>query len=139
MDKQMIEEKIRKVAECNKENCEGCAFCSYYYAITSFCENNVVLTKEEYDELQKGVKTYNYTAMFDAQNAYRWEQGYLHGCKETAEKFAERLKEKCRELENKYSHLCKSKKECLMETCRYEGVLAVKLCIDEICKELVGG
>lgn len=56
-------------------------------------ENAVVLTKEEYDELKKGVKTHNYTAMFDAQDAYRWEQGYFQGFKETAEKFAERLKQ----------------------------------------------
>lgn len=56
-------------------------------------ENAVVMTREEYDELKKGVKTYNYTAMFNAQDAYRWEQGYLQGTKETAEKFVERLKE----------------------------------------------
>ena len=56
-------------------------------------ENAVVLTMEEYDELQKGVKTHNYTAMFDAQDAYRWEQGYFQGCKKTAERFAERLKQ----------------------------------------------
>ena len=55
-------------------------------------ENAVVLTKKEYDELQKGVKTHNYTAMFDAQDAYRWEQGYFQGSKETAKKFAEMLK-----------------------------------------------
>ena len=36
-------------------------------------ENEVVLTREEFDELQKGIKTYNYTAMIDAQSAYRWE------------------------------------------------------------------
>lgn len=56
-------------------------------------ERYALLSKEEYEELQKGIKTYKYTAMFDAQDAYRWEQGYLQGRKETAEKFAERLKE----------------------------------------------
>lgn len=29
-------------------------------------EGSVVLSKEEYEELQKGVKTHNYTAMFNA-------------------------------------------------------------------------
>lgn len=51
-------------------------------------EGAVVLTREEFDELQKGIKTYNYTAVFEEQSAYRWEQGYWQGTKETAEKFA---------------------------------------------------
>lgn len=56
--------------------------------------------------------------------------------KDTVEKFAKRLKEKCKELQDKYSHICKSKYEMVQETCRYEGVTAVKNSIDEIAKEI---
>lgn len=84
-------------------------------------ENAVVLTREEYEELQKGIKTYNYTAMFDAQSAYRWEQGYLQGTKETAEKFAERVKMAF------YYHFDEL----------IPSIMADK--IDEICKEITEG
>lgn len=87
-------------------------------------EGAVVLTKEEYDELQKGVKTYNYTAMFDAQNSYRWEQGYLHARKETAEKFAERLKGLFPINEDVFRFTIPEK---------------IHNAVDEICKELVEG
>lgn len=56
--------------------------------------------------------------------------------KETAREILQDLKAKCKELENKFSHLCKSKKECLMETFRYEGVLAVKRELYELAKEV---
>ena len=36
-----------------------------------FPEGSVVLSKEEYEELQKGVKTHNYTAMFNASQEAR--------------------------------------------------------------------
>lgn len=55
--------------------------------------------------------------------------------KQAVKEVLEKTKEKCKELEDKFSHLCKSKKECLMETCRYEGVLAVKRELNEIAKE----
>lgn len=55
--------------------------------------------------------------------------------KETAREIIDKVKQKCKELENKYSHLCKSKRECLEETCRYEGVLAVKRELYEIAKQ----
>lgn len=55
--------------------------------------------------------------------------------KETAKEILQNMKEKCKELEDKFSHICKSKKECLMETCRYEGVLAVKRELYELAKE----
>ena len=55
-----------------------------------------------------------------------YKNGYEDGKKEMAREILIESKRICKELENKFSHLCKSKKECLMETCRYEGVLAVK-------------
>ena len=104
MDKQKQIEEIAKDLKQIKFNMQGCFIPQYvgvHEDITArdlydlgyrkIPENAVVLTKEEYEELKKGIKTYNYTAMFDAQNAYRWEQGYLQGRKETAEKFAETL------------------------------------------------
>ena len=65
----------------------------------------------------------------------RFEKGYEKGSKETAKEFFEAVQSKCKELENKYSHLCKSKKEAMQETCRYEGVLAVKRELYEIAKQ----
>lgn len=55
--------------------------------------------------------------------------------KETVREILKLTKEKCKELEDKYSHYCKSKKECLEETCRYEGVLAVKRELYELAKQ----
>jgi hypothetical protein len=81
----------------------------------------VVLSREEYDELQKGVQTRNYTAMFQAQDAYSWEQGYFLARKETAEKFAERLLHKDNIFEEKDNSYLFYKEE-----------------IDEICKEITG-
>lgn len=111
MDKQMIEE----MAKIMDIDCGECYTCDYYdkhdKGLPANCtcflqarelynagyrkipEGAVVLTREEYEELKKGIKTYNYTAMFDAQSAYRWEQGYLQGAKEAAEKFAEMARE----------------------------------------------
>ena len=54
---------------------------------------------------------------------------------DTAREILQKMKEKCKELEYKFSHICKSKKECLMETCRYEGVLAVKRELYELAKK----
>lgn len=71
-----------------KDNIEKIVNALYNEGYRKIPKNAVVLTREEYNELQKGVKTHNYTAMFEAQDAYRWEQGYFQGCKETAEKFA---------------------------------------------------
>lgn len=94
------------------------------YRKSKIPENAVVLTREEYEELKKGIKTYNYTAMFDAQNAYRWEQGYLQGTKETAEKFAERLKK---------HYPPRTDERCTLDDCYMLDV------IDEICKEITEG
>lgn len=66
-----------------------------------------------------------------------WIEGYKLGFKEGVEAVRIQLKEKCCELQNKYSHTCKTSKEAMQETCRYEGVTAVKNVIDEIVKELV--
>lgn len=64
-------------------------------------------------------------------------ENYKEGFKEGVVAVQTQLKEKCKELQDKYSHICKSKSEMVQETCRYEGVTAVKNSIDEICKELV--
>ena len=88
--------------------------------------------KKQLKELEEQRDRQAYIAEELIQEKHRWTE---QARKETAKEFAERLEEKCKELENKYSHLCKSKKECLMETCRYEGVLAVKRELYEIAKQ----
>ena len=98
-------------------------------------EGAVVLTKEEYDDLQKGVKTHNYTAMFDEQNAYRWEQGYLQGRQETAEKFAEMALREIKAISAKSEYLLDD--ESTYEDSSLENVLEkVK---NEIAKEITEG
>ena len=121
MDKQKQIEEIEEIEEMakalckntsNKGDCEECGFRDgkevfvnricykfddainlYNLGYRKIPEGAVVLTREEYDELQKGVKTYNYTAMFDAQNVYRWEQGYLQGSKDTAKEICDLILE----------------------------------------------
>lgn len=66
------------------------------------------------------------------QEKHKWTE---QAGKEMAKEFFEAVQSKCKELENKYSHLCKSKKEAMQETCRYEGVLAVKRELYEIAKQ----
>lgn len=77
-------------------------------------ENAVVLTREEYEELQKGVKTHNYTATFNAMEADRWLDGYKQGFKEGVEAVQIQLKEQFADS----ARLCEQ--------------------VDEICKELEG-
>ena len=67
--------------------------------------------------------------------AYGYKYAEEQAVKDTAKEILQEGISKCKELENKYSHLCKSKKECLMETCRYEGVLAVKRELYELAKQ----
>ena len=155
MDKQkqkQIEEMAKVVQRdmCGDRPCEECNYHGFKTEILPrYCqeyliserlyeagyrkipENAVVLTREEYDELQKGIKTYNYTAMFKAQDAYRWEQGYLIGCKETAEKFAEKVDQAI--VDNTYPYFDKDGKPVNIwkATTGFDK-------IDEIAKELGG-
>jgi hypothetical protein len=113
MDKQKQIEEMAKLVQqdmCGDIPCEECNYHGKMKILPRYCgtyliveklyragyrkipENAVVLTREEYNELQKGVKTHNYTAMFEAQDAYRWEQGYFQGCKETAKEILEKVK-----------------------------------------------
>ena len=77
-------EIIKELAECNKDSCKDCKIiCSYYSAITSFCEKvlpegSVVLSKNEYEELNITGKYFN-----DALKQAR---------KETAKEFAKELR-----------------------------------------------
>lgn len=64
-------------------------------------------------------------------------ENYKEGFKEGVVALKTQLKERCKELQDKYSHICKNKYEAMQESCRYEGVTEVKNSIDEICKELV--
>lgn len=91
-------------------------------------ENAVVLTREEYEELKKGIKPYNYTAMFDSQDAYRWEQGYFQGCKETAEKFAKKVNQAINAYKKKVGEddYVVNARRLIFE-------------VNEICKEFTGG
>ena len=58
--------------------------------------------------------------------------------KQAVSEFAERIEMLCKEHEDRYSHLCKSKKECNDETCRYQGVLRLHNEIKELVKEVCG-
>lgn len=103
-------------------------------------EGSVVLTKDEYkklkalpekvhDEMEERMKE---EVSIEKRMGYKIAEKVR---KETAREILQKMKEKCKELEDKFSHICKSKKECLMETCRYEGVLAVKKELYELSKE----
>ena len=82
-----IEEKIKEIAECNKESCQDCKItCTYYYAIKRFCElylpeDSVVLSREEYIDLSR-----NYVGEQVAQAR-----------KKTAEKFLQLSYDRCLE------------------------------------------
>ena len=91
----------------------------------------VVLTKEEYNNL---LKVNSELAVLEKSIPILTAQVR----KETVREILKLTKEKCKELEDKYSHYCKSKKECLEETCRYEGVLAVKRELYELAKQYGG-
>lgn len=113
-------------------------------------ENSVVLTEEEYEGLQKGIKTYNYTAMFNSWQETRIQQLEERLCfvyeqtrKETAKKFAERLKTKLCEFfdDNEDNDGKIDKGICLIEIIGVESldgeIISLGL-IDEICKEITG-
>ena len=98
--------------------------------------DKAVELQQQVDELKEERDTYK-NAVSNESEAYDlgYAMGYDIAVKDTAKEILQKGIEKCKELENKYSHLCKSKKECLMETCRYEGVLAVKRELYELAKE----
>lgn len=54
--------------------------------------------------------------------------------KQVVREFAERIETLCKEHEDRYSHLCKSKKKYNDETCRYQGVLRLHNEINELVK-----
>ena len=104
MDKQMIEE----MAQCKNFNGYTCKSCGVKNACDRYIlaeelynagyrkipENAVVLTREEYEEFQVG-KDFNYGVHCGENNmtAYYENIRLPEARKETAEKFAERLKE----------------------------------------------
>ena len=106
-------------------------------------EGSVVITKAEYNWLVSSDKEEIVKENEELGNqCLEWMELYHKQVTKTyqartqaVKEVLEKTKEKCKELEDKFSHLCKSKKECLMETCRYEGVLAVKRELNEIAKE----
>ena len=126
MDKQMIEEMARVICgfACDYDNCDVCPFdctnapCEHHdYAINlinagyrKIPEGSVVLTDE------KAVRAHKMREMLDNLGVFAiLEYERNEARKETAEKFAERLKEKfAYDIER-----CKA--------------------VDEICKELVEG
>ena len=99
-------------------------------------ENAVVMTEEELFERDEKIHKADREYIKVLEECINNRNAKTR--KETAEKFAERLKEKCKELQDEYSHICKNKFEAIQENCRYEGVTAVKNSIDEICKEIIG-
>lgn len=52
--------------------------------------------------------------------------------KQAVKEFAEKIEKLLCEHENRYSHLCKSKKECHDETCRYQAILRLHKEITEL-------
>lgn len=76
------------------------------------------------NDYHKG-ETVSYQAMVNAQNADRWQDGYEQGKKETAEKFAERLKSEMQERD--YMGV------------KYKQGVFTDSDIDEICKEIKEG
>ena len=84
-DKEMIEEMARVIFERGvaldgtdfvfglngSDHFERIATAIYNAGYRKIPEGSVVLSKEENEELQKGVKTHNYTAMFNASQEAR--------------------------------------------------------------------
>ena len=110
----------------NKEKTITIALDEYYRLLGS---------QKQVDELTVKVKANECTDMFKEAYIAQLKEENKQAVKDTAKEILQKGIAKCKELENKYSHLCKSKKECLMETCRYEGVLAVKRELYELAKE----
>lgn len=52
--------------------------------------------------------------------------------KQAVKEFAEKLEKLLIEHEKRYSHFCKSKKECHDETCRYQAILRLHKEITEL-------
>ena len=55
--------------------------------------------------------------------------------KETAREILQEVRNLCKEQADRFSHLCKTKKEAREETLRYEGVLAVKNRLGKIAEK----
>ncbi len=130
MDK--LEEKIRRIAECKKETCEDCTFCSYYYAITRFCEDSAVLSKEELEDL-KTAKDFNYGYHSGESNMISYYENIRlpEVCKETAGKFAE-LKTVWEQRAKEYTDWAGNKVKAVTLDWLFAD-------IDETCKEITEG
>ena len=131
MDKQMIEEMAKELCphydngNCYyevTEVCECCFGCEFCWAISQVLnagyrkipENAVVLTREEFD---KKLEPFRLEIISLSQELIETSQKLMKARKETAEKFAERVKE---ETDHGISAL-------------YDST------VDEICKEITEG
>lgn len=123
-NEKMFEEQIREIDECNKKDCKDCVCCAYYYALTRFCEDKIVLTKEELNDLE-------YKAYARGVNSFNelHEKQLEKTKKETALRFSETLKE---ELEENCNKIGEQRSEYLIG---YERNECIEI-IDEVAKKL---
>ena len=134
-EKKMIEEMEKIINEnawdgIKRTESYVCSEALYNANYRKIGEDEIVIKKSEYEKL-----TNDYLIMVNKGYYLGLAEGANEAEKKTAREILQEMKAKCKELENKYSHLCKSKKECLMETCRYEGVLAVKRELYDLAKK----
>lgn len=82
------------------------------------------------EELEKG-KEYPYITT-PTEMAERLVIVGYGNVKQAVKEFAEKIEKLLCEHEKRYSHLCKSKKECHDETCRYQAILKLHKEITEL-------
>jgi hypothetical protein len=85
MDKQMIEEKKEIAKELDKVS-PNAKFTNgwiaeklYNAGYRKIKDNEIVITKEEYESLKKGVHTVSYQAMITESDQQHWLNGYKVG------------------------------------------------------------
>ena len=88
----------------------------------------VVVSRAEYEALQSDL-------INTEMNLQHITKEYEQTRKETARKILQVVNQLCKEQVDRFSHLCKTKKEAREETCRYEGVLAVKNRLGKIAEK----
>ena len=140
-DEKQIEEMAKDLKTINELQTSDKHTPTYFTAQCMFnlgyrnCKDKVVLTNEEYDELLKGVKTTNYTAMFDNTQAQRiidLEMRLAQSRKETAREIICKLWHEKIETEVTISKYC-SKEDA--ENIATSIVTSIRNTIKELAKQ----
>lgn len=134
IDNKAIEEMARILSQADEnsyahcartKSCKECKYNIGKFPCTQNCRAEAL-----YNAGYRKVNDDEWEKFYSLEEADYWKSRVEEigdvASKETAREILQEVRKVCEEQADRFSHLCKTKKEVMEETCRYEGVLAVK-------------